>query len=284
MRLTQPITLKTVRLHPIACFCIIAVVLLAHDAPQAVAQVVEKGLVSYWSFDKTDVEGKVVKDSWGQNDGVFFGAPKQVPGKVGEAFRFNGPDDAIDVASPADGSLDFGDDKDFSMMAWIKLSTEPALDGGQSTIISKGDGGNNARILWKIKGKLVLVTLANEIAGGPKPDFTSKKEVVDGKWHHVVLIGERSKSTRIYIDGILDVEGPASKGCDVTTESPLFIGASVRVGKKTRRHFLGLIDEVGIYNRVLSLAEIKRNMAAQGLTVRLLGKLAATWANIKLDY
>ena len=56
------------------------------------------------------------------------------------------------------------------------------------------------------------------------------------------------------------------------------------MGKKTRRHFLGLIDEVGIYNRVLSLAEIKRNMAAQGLTVRLLGKLAATWANIKLDY
>ena len=157
MRLTKPITFKIVRLHPIACFCLIAVVLLAH-APQAVAQVVEKGLVSYWSFDKTDVEGKVVKDSWGQNDGVFFGAPKQVPGKVGEAFRFNGPDDAIDVASPADGSLDFGDDKDFSMMAWIKLSTEPALDGGQSTIISKGDGGNNARILWKIKGKLVLVT------------------------------------------------------------------------------------------------------------------------------
>ena len=136
MRLTKPTTFKTVRLHPIACFCLIAVVLLAH-APQAVAQVVEKGLVSYWSFDKTDVEGKVVKDSWGQNDGVFFGAPKQVPGKVGEAFRFNGPDDAIDVASPADGRLDFGDDKDFSMMAWIKLSTEPALDGGQSTIISK---------------------------------------------------------------------------------------------------------------------------------------------------
>ena len=245
MTFTKPITFKPVSLQRIACFCIIAVVLLAH-APQAVAQVVEKGLVSYWSFDKTDVEGKVVKDSWGQNDGAFFGAPKQVTGKVGEAFRFNGPDDAIDVASPADGSLDFDDDKDFSMMAWIKLSKEPELDGGQSTIISKGDGGNNARILWKIKGKLVLVTLANEKAGGPKPDFTSNKGVIDGKWHHVVLVGERSKSTRIYIDGVLDVEGPASKSCDVTTESPLFIGASVRVGKKTRRHFLGLIDEVGI--------------------------------------
>jgi len=279
MKSTETITPQSMSLHQIACFWLLALVLLVYG-PQAIAQVVEKGLVSYWSFDKVDVEGKIVKDRWGKNDGVSLGSPEQVEGKVDEAFRFNGQDDAVDVASPADGSLDFGGDQDFSIMAWIQVPEAP----DQLTIISKGDGGNNARILWKIKNKLVLVTMANEPGGGPKPDFTSKKEVVDGKWHHVVLVGERSKSTRIYIDGILDVEGPASKGCDVTTESPLFIGASVRVGKKTRRHFLGLIDEVGIYNRVLSLAEIKRNMAAQGLTVRLLGKLAATWANIKLDY
>ena len=124
--------------------------------------------------------------------------------------------------------------------------------------------------------------MANEPGGGPKPDFTSKKEVVDGKWHHVVLVAERSKFTCIYIDG------EASKGCDVTTESPLFIGASVRVGKKTRRHFLGLIDEVGIYNRALSLAEIKQNMAAEGLgggknPIQPRGKLALAWGDVKSD-
>ena len=283
MKSTETITPQSMSLHQIACFWLLALVLLVYG-PQAIAQVVEKGLVSYWSFDKVDVEGKIVKDRWGKNDGVSLGSPEQVEGKVDEAFRFNGQDDAVDVASPADGSLDFGGDQDFSIMAWIQVPEAP----DQLTIISKGDGGNNARILWKIKNKLVLVTMANEPGGGPKPDFTSQKEVVDGKWHHVVLVAERSKSTRIYIDGILDVEGPASKGCDVTTESPLFIGASVRVGKKTRRHFLGLIDEVGIYNRALSLAEIKQNMAAEGLgggktPVRPLGKLALAWGDIKLD-
>ena len=32
-----------------------------------------------------------------------------------------------------------------------------------------------------------------------------------------------------YLHGVLDVEGPASEDCDLTSESPLFIGASVRV-------------------------------------------------------
>ena len=85
-----------------------------------------------------------MKDSWGKNDDVSLGSPEQVEGKVDETFRFNGQDDAIDVASPADGSLDFGGDQDFSIMAWIQVPEAP----DQLTIISKGDGGNNARILY----------------------------------------------------------------------------------------------------------------------------------------
>ena len=143
MKFTKFITSKPVSLDKITGFCILAVVLLAH-VPQVVAQVVEKGLVSYWSFDKVDVKGKIVKDSWGKNDGASLGSPEQVEGKVDETFRFNGQDDAIDVASPADGSLDFGGDQDFSIMAWIQVPEAP----DQLTIISKGDGGNNARILY----------------------------------------------------------------------------------------------------------------------------------------
>ena len=97
----------------------------------------------------------------------------------------------------------------------------------QSTIFSKGDGGDNIRILWKIKGNLLMVTLAEK----PKAisHFHSKKGVVDGKWHHMAVVATRAKSTGIYIDGVLEIEGPASEDCDLTSESPLFIGASVRV-------------------------------------------------------
>ena len=70
----------------------------------------------------------------------------------------------------------------------------------------------------------------------------------------------------------------------LTTESPLFIGASVRIGKNTRRYFEGLIDEVGIYNKVLTENEIKTNFNSQGLAVSPQGKLAVAWGEIKGNY
>ena len=245
------------------------------------SQVVEKGLVSYWSFDQSDVRGKTVVDLVGSNDGTIVGAPKQVKGKFGEAFEFTGEPDVIDVPSPANGSLDFDGEQDFSMMAWIKVDEPPVLGGAQSTIISKGDGGGNARILWKIVGTKIQVTIANEGGGGPKIDFNSVSDVVDGNWHHVIFVADRSDWTRIYIDGELDAEGGPSEGTDVTTESPLFIGASVRIGKNTRRYFEGLIDEIGIYNRVLTDNEIQTNFKSQGLAVSPQGKLAVVWGEIK---
>ena len=245
------------------------------------SQVVENGLVSYWSFDTADVRGKTVIDLVGGNDGTIVGDPKHVKGKIGEAFEFGGDPDVIDVPSPANGSLDFDGEQDFSMMAWIKVDKPPEMGGGQSTIVSKGDGGGNARILWKIVGTKIQVTIANEGGGGPKIDFNSVSDIVDGKWHHVIFVADRSDATLIYIDGELDAEGGASEGTDVTTESPLFLGASVRIGKTTRRYFEGLIDEVGIYNRVLTDNEIQINLKSQGLAVSPQAKLAVVWGEIK---
>ena len=261
---------------------ILTLAILVLQANPLMSQVVEDGLVSYWSFDNVDVRGDVVKDLVGGNDGTIVGAPKQVKGKIGEAFEFGGQPDAINVSSPANGSLDFGEDTDFSMMAWIKVEKPPELDGAQSTIVSKGDGGNNARILWKIITTQVNVTIANEAGAGPKVVFNSDKEVVDGKWHHVLFVADRSDTTRIYIDGKLDAEAGESEGTDITTESPLFIGASVRIGEATRRYFEGLIDEVGIYDRALTDDEIKKNFNSQGLAVSPQKKLAIAWGEIKV--
>lgn len=256
--------------------------LVLHTNPLE-SQVVEKGLVSYWSFDDADVQGKTVIDLVGGNDGTIVGTPKHVKGKIGEAFEFGGEPDAISVPSPGNGSLDFHADQDFSMMAWIKVDKPPELDGGQSTIISKGDGGGNARILWKIVATKLQMTIANEAGGGPKIDFNSVSDVVDGDWHHVVFVSDRSDTTRIYIDNKLDAEGGPSEGTDVTTDSHLYIGASVRSGEVTRRYFEGLIDEVGIYNRALSDDEIRQNFNANGLDVSPQEKLAIVWGAIKVS-
>ncbi len=261
---------------------ILTLAILALQTNLVESQVVREGLVSYWSFDDADVKGDRVIDLVGGNDGTILGTPKQVAGKFDGAFKFNGNPDAIDIGSPANGSLDFGDDADFSMMAWIKVDKPPELDGAQSTIISKGDGGNNARILWKIITTQVNVTIANEAGASPKLVLASAKEVVDGKWHHVLFVSDRSEATRIYIDGQLDAEGGETEGTDITTESRMYIGASVRIGEVTRRYFEGLIDEVGIYNRALTADEVERNFDAKGLAVSPEKKLAIAWGEIKV--
>ena len=56
-------------------------------------------------------------------------------------------------------------------------------------------------------GTKIQVTIANEGGGGPKIDFNSVSDVVDGKWHHVFFVADRSDWTRIYIDAKLDAEG-----------------------------------------------------------------------------
>ena len=245
------------------------------------SQVVRDGLVSYWTFDDGDVDGDTVKDLIGSNDGTIIGATKHVAGKFGKAFEFSGKPDVIDIGNPADGSLDFGADTDFSMVAWIKVDKPPELDGGQSTIVSKGDGGGNSRILWKITMTHVSVTI--EDAKNAGIHFLSDGDVTDGKWHHVLFICDRSDATRLYIDGKLDGEGGKSKDTDVTTESRMYIGSSVRIGEATRRYFEGLIDEVGIYDRALTEDEIERNFNAKGLAVSPQQKLAITWGEIKVS-
>ena len=155
-----------------------------------------------------------------------------------------------------------------------------ALDGNQSTIVSKGDGGGNARILWKINTTKVSVTISH-IQDGPTSHFLGGKDVTDGKWHHVLFVADRSDPTRLYINGKFDAEGQESDDIDITTESVMYIGASVRIGETTRRYFEGLIDEVGIYDRALTDDEIERNYNAKGLAVSPQKKLAITWGEIK---
>ena len=62
------------------------------------------------------------------------------------------------------------------------------------------------------------------------------------------------------------------------------IDGSVMVGARHpgSEFFAGTIDEVALYNRVLTQDEIKRDMeAVGGAAVSPLGKLTSTWAEIK---
>src|SRR5262245_28791190 len=76
------------------------------------------GLVSWWPG-----EGNA-NDTIGSNNGAIGGTVTFAPGKVGQAFKFNGnQDDGINLGDVAD--FNFSPASSFSIESWINISALP---------------------------------------------------------------------------------------------------------------------------------------------------------------
>ena len=87
----------------------------------------------------------------------------------------------------------------------------------------------------------------------------------------------------MYVDGKLVAESKA------TLTKTLFDNKSaLRIGQDfnedAKRFFNGIIDEVAIFNRALTQAEIKTAMEGDIMTVEPAGRLSVTWAKLKGEF
>ncbi len=102
-------------------------------------------------------------------------------------------------------------------------------------------------------------------------DFVGQRLVADGDWHFITAVYESGTGAkRIYVDGELDREKTAHNGRNLGTGATRygFIGvgseANTFNGRKSpAAYFQGQIDEIRIWDRVCSEAEIKANMNRQ---------------------
>lgn len=235
---------------------------------------VSEGLVSYWSFDQETVEGKTVKDVWGSNDGTIEGAPKLVKGKVGEGMEFNGSNQSVNVGDPVDGSLDFGARTDFTLEAWAF----PIDSGASMRIIDKKDDSD------------VGYMLEHNILDGFQPYANdgngNASRVLEGmthfnQWVHVVGVFERKGDVELFVDGesVRSVPSDAQGRENIDNKSPFYIGR-----RSSGERWKGILDEIRVYNRVLSEEEIEQNFEARGglaHSVELGAKLAVMWSTVK---
>jgi len=230
------------------------------------AQSVKDGLVSYWSFDKSSIDGKKVKDSVGNNDGEMKGDPKSVEGKVGDALEFNGASDSVEV--PANDNLNFGVG-DFTISAWVKTKAVTGRWAQRQDIVGKGDPSVSGYALSADTNKGFFWV-------GGAGEFTGTTDINDDKWHFVVGV-RRGDQCFVYTDAKQEGKGTNAESIDTTV--------GVIFGKhplKAESFFAGSIDEVGIYNRALSDDEINTSYEAKGAAVDPSGKLGLTWAKIKI--
>lgn len=236
-------------------FMLITLATMAHAA-----QVIEDGLIGYWTFNEDDIEGDTAIDVLNGHDGILMGDPELVDGKYGKALQFDGADDYVEVPDGVDMDLW----ENHTLEAWIYQ-----LESRSSRIIDKiGAGTANGPHLDTHPGTTLRSCAGNCVSAAATYDL----EV----WNHVAVTFAEGE-VKIYLNGSVEGEG--------TVASPLAGNAltlKVAADSDGANLFVGIIDEVRVYDRALDEDEINQNMNAESLAVEpSADKLALTWGNIK---
>ncbi len=227
----------------------------------------DDSLILYFSFDELD--GDTVSDhSQYGNDGTLAGAPELVAGKFGNALKLNGESDWVTVPHADILTVD----EAVTVMAWINAERHQGPNAQRwQGIVAKGNGPRSYSFYTEFPSECLHLS-----AGG-------SGSVCDGvialnEWQHVVAHVDNG-THRYWLNGENVGEFDGQNPLPGTADT-----ADVLVGKthEGNREFLGLIDEVRIWNRALTEAEILAEMDSGVLTpVDPLGKLSTTWATLK---
>ena len=209
------------------------------------------GLLGLWHFDD---------DSWatpdsvtatkGLNGNAAGNAHPVRPGQVGShCGSFDGADDYITLSSISLGAADF------SVSAWFST-----ISANQAAIVSSWDGNQYFSLEINSDGvgqSVGRVALALDDGGVGEVTVVSQSgNLNDGLWHNVVGM-RNGDQLIIYVDG--DRVGST----DIT--GLLGIGSvTPQVAKRGTgtMYFDGFIDEVAIYTRAITEAEIGENVAS----------------------
>jgi hypothetical protein len=207
------------------------------------------GLVLYLPFDKPDDKGVVHDESGAGNDGHVFGAQWVAEGRFGGAYRFSITNLTDRIVIP---NSDMLNPDNITLAAWIRTADR---DGFWNRILDKDF--RNAYCLdlgGDFKGKAHRGKLEFECSAG---DLETARTLDDNRWHHVAATFD-GRTVCSYIDGAGLSRPARTPGPLRKSTWDLCIGNTV-VDYDTGEFlaFDGLIDEVRIYNRALSAAEIK---------------------------
>jgi WD40 repeat protein len=177
---------------------------------------------------------------------------------AGQAFRLDGATRYVEV--PRSDLWGFGS-RDFSIELWVQFrAVTPPRDIGQpnATFIGCDEGngpGRGHKWFFAYGGGFLNFHILN--GQGGKFGFYAKSDFspdVD-QWYHLAVTRSRGTFT-IYVDGA----PVASEKADIIIpypDAPLTIGQAEGGG-----FFSGLLDEVAIYDRALSPAEVKARWSA----------------------
>ena len=179
---------------------------------------------------------------------------------IGEDYSlsFNGTNEYVSV--PFDSSMN--PSGNFSVSAWVKLSNKNAY---RSAVTSRSETVNGNQT----GGYMLYISNANKWqfwngfgnTGGLWKQANSSTRIIENTWQmQTVTYDHANTHMRLYVDGVLVAQNN-SASLVANTDKPLYIGAG-RTNKHPHDvdppqfHFNGKIDDVAIWNAMLSSDEI----------------------------
>jgi hypothetical protein len=222
------------------------------------------GLVGLWSFNGQDMDwasttAEALDRSGNGNNGdvTNFGQGSVRPGKVGQALDFDGTDDYVKV--PDDDSLDFGAAGAFTLSLWVNVDTsanfENIIDkstGDITDVFSSAQGwGVQYRTGFGDDGHHFFLR-DGTASGSANVTYTSFGDLTGAGWKFITAV-VYSDNIITYVDGVVATnKGARTENGSADTTEEFFVG----IWEANSSEYDGKADEVRIYNRALSAAEV----------------------------
>ena len=199
-------------------------------------------LMGWWKFDETT--GNVAADSSkhkrkGTLDGELTFDKASVDGKFGKALKLD-RNDAVHIK----GYKGVTGTAPRTVTAWIKTSETR----GDIAVWGERDSGRHFRFTH-IRGRIGMT---------PHGGYYYMKEYTnDDKWHHVAVVVKESELPNLHDDIVLYLDGEVAVIDDIGLLDLLPVETAKKDDVRIGDGYEGLIDELRIYSRALSIDEIK---------------------------
>ena len=210
------------------------------------------GLVGYWPMDEgtgsTSGVSQTADQSGNSNNGTWYGTAAgtnstyYTTGKVGSyAGNFDGSTDFISLTTGLNPAP-------LTVSVWIKATSQS--NPNDEIVANRHDG---TKVGWDFRytGSNVEAQFYN--AGGSLVTLPGSSNITLNVWTHVAVTFT-GMNWVIYLNGSADNSGAVSSTAIVPSDEPLYIAGRAAGGATS--DFGGSIDDVRIYNRALSAAEI----------------------------
>lgn len=221
-----------------------------------------QGLVLHFDFNGDDRD-RVPDASKKGNDGQPVGAAWGRDERRGGYLQFDGKQTLVNAGHGPELSIT----RDLSISAWLRKS--PKTFGDQlQPILGKDDGpdwpGRSYMLYLCDNADNNFVAFNYGVAaggtGGGHDLRAYDPRISDDQWHHVAVVHETGAGNRLYVDGKCVAEDREGSPLPSNPQTRTMVG-------KTQAwepwFFFGAMDDVMIYNRPLSSAEVKALYEAQ---------------------